>query len=589
MEDSPVERIKRKLNILDVISPYVQLKKAGKSYKGKSPFNVEKTPSFFVHPDKGFFYDFSAGFGGDIFTFIQRIENVSFPEALKILAEKAGVSLTQTSSKEFKKYDQLIAIHEDIAKWYHENLLKNENAINYLKNERGLSVETIKKFFLGFAPNAWEEGYKFLRKKYNDEIIFESGLIVKKEEGKIYDRFRSRIMFPLFNERGKVVAFSGRIFAIEHSAKYMNSPETLLYKKSSLLYPYHLAKSSLSKKGFAILVEGQFDVVLSHQYGYENTLAISGTGLTDQQLKLLKRFTSHIYFALDSDSAGMRATRRSVKMAYNHDFEVSILSLPKGKDPADILKHSKDAWDIIVSEPIEYIDFEIHNILSPEDSFHRRYLIIKEEIFPVLASLGSRMKQEFQLEKLARFLGMSREAVYDDFLIFLKKFKSGKSNEINEKELDTLSFSQGKEKKIWNEEEQKKESLLFLYALHELFQVDFSLFVQRIYKLLHYVFGKLDFQFSSLSQEEKNMILFVVEEEGMSAYKIMRKIFDSLVFLRILSLERELDLVEREINGKLKLEEGDIPKELFRRNQKILEELNYLKNVSYEDYDEKNM
>jgi len=585
MKRSVVDLIKEKLNILDVVSPYVELKKAGRSYKGKSPFNMERTPSFFVHPDKGFFYDFSAGFGGDIFTFIQRIERVDFPTALKILAERAGVPLQSDPryERERKERDELIRIHEDAAKWYEARLAERKDALSYLK-ERGVSDASIRQFRIGFAPSSWDALFRHLReeKGYAPEQLVRSGLVGKREQGGYYDRFRSRILFPLFNEKGEVIAFSGRIFGEDHPAKYLNSPETPLFEKSKLLYPYHLAKASLAKDDRAILVEGQFDVVLSHQAGYRNTLAVSGTALSPYQLSLIKRFTKRVSFALDADAAGMRATRRSVALAYRYGFEVSILVLPKGEDPADIIRRSKDAWDIIVSEPVGYIDYEILRASEEVKDFHSRARFVREEIFPVLAEMESAIQRDHELEKLASFLGTSSEAVRDDFRTFLSEWKPSEQEEFPSQRGKEGTEEERKGGSSVDRSEVERELKLFLVAQRELFPDAFLESEARYRSLAEKLgWGELDTVLDTIPQEEKEMILFVVEEEGMTGKQLSQKIFDSFLFLRKLQLEERYAELEERIRQESAQGTDHIPRELIQESQEILRELDQLKNGEF--------
>ncbi len=581
------ELIKERLNILDVVSPYVELKKSGKSYKGKSPFNVEKTPSFFVHPDKGFFYDFSAGFGGDIFTFIQKIERVDFPEALRLLAEKAGVSLDERKSpSEYNERARLLALHEDLTNWYHEQLMKNTDALDYL-HSRGLTNETIVHFRLGFAPKEWGSAVSFLTTRgYSKEEIVKSGVGVEKKDGTLFDRFRSRILFPLFDTQGRVVAFSGRIFQDDHPAKYLNSSETILFEKSKILYPYHLAKSAFSKNDLAILVEGQFDVVLSHQAGYENTVAVSGTGLSDEQLSLIARFTKHIALALDADRAGIRAARRAVKMAYARDFDVSLIILSEGEDPADTILRSKEKWDLLVKEAVDYIDFEIQGALRGKFNFSQKLTLLQEEVFPVLAVMKSALKREHAIERLAHFLGMSKESVADDFRRYLETVgplvRKDASFELSQTSLTSSQHAVGEpSRKVPSEEERRdteREVKLFIYAL---LQKDPLIGGkdEELRSLIERVFGGEDIEtlIAPLPEEEKEMVLFVVEEEEMTTKYLRKKIFDSLVFLRILQLEKRAREIDEEIK-QLSVHAPDrVPVELMKESQEVLSELNLLR------------
>ncbi len=577
------ELIKERLNILDVVSPYVELKKAGKSYKGKSPFNVEKTPSFFVHPDKGFFYDFSAGFGGDIFTFIQKIERVDFPEALRILAERAGVSLDERqSSSEYNERARLLALHEDLTNWYHEQLMKNTDALDYL-HSRGLTDGTITHFRLGFAPKEWGSAVSFLTTRgYSKEEIVKSGVGGEKKDGTLFDRFRSRILFPLFDTQGRVVAFSGRIFQDDHPAKYLNSPETILFEKSKILYPYHLAKSSFSKNDLAILVEGQFDVVLSHQAGYENTVAVSGTGLSEEQLSLIARFTKRIALALDADRAGIRAARRAVKMAYARDFDVSLIILSEGEDPADTILRSKEKWDLLVKEAVDYIDFEIQGALRHKLDFSQKLKLLQEEIFPILAVMKSALKREHAIGRLAHFLGMSKESVADDFRHYLGT-AGPLTQESSSFELPQTSSTTVREssRNIPVEEERRdteREVKLFIYALSQKDPLAIEK-DEELRSLAERVFSgeSIETLTASPPEEEKEMILFVVEEEEMTTKYVRKKIFDSLVFLRILQLEKRAKEIDEEIK-RLSVRTPDrVPVELMRESQEVLSELTTLR------------
>ena len=410
--------IKDKINILDVVTPYVKLEKAGKTWKGKSPFNNEKTPSFFVNPEKGFFYCFSSGKGGDIFTFIQEMEKIEFGEALKLLAERAGVTLhnTQHTHEEHSHEQRLFDILDVATKWYEVNLRKNKDAIDYLLS-RGLTKDTIIKFRIGFAQDSWRDVYEYLKhKKYTDSDIEQVGLIIPKQGSGYYDRFRSRIMFPLFDARGRVVGFSGRIWGDDdNAAKYINSPEGLLFDKSSVLYGYHTAKSAISKANACILVEGQFDVLMSQQAGHINTVAISGTGLTDGHIAMISRFTDTLILSLDSDNAGIKATRRSVIAAYQKGLKVKVAVLDHGYDPADVIKTSPAAWDVAIADAQHYIDYRLLIYNREKHSFEEKMDLIQKDIFEFVAYINSAVLQDSFLQKISLFLGVSVESVRKDF------------------------------------------------------------------------------------------------------------------------------------------------------------------------------
>jgi len=453
MTTNHTEMIKDKLSILDVVSSYVSLEKAGKTWKGKSPFTNERTPSFFVSPDKGFFYCFSSGKGGDIFTFIQEIERVDFRESLKILAEKAGIDLGSQDSHSINT--TLYTILDEVTKWYEVNLRKNKDVVEYLL-ERGLTKETIVKFRVGFAKDSWSDVYDYLKKKgHSDNDIKLCGLIVEKDKGGYYDRFRSRIMFPIMNSRGRVVGFSGRIFnedPDQKGAKYVNSPEGPLFDKSKLLYGYHTAKSEISKTQQCIMVEGQFDVLMAQQVGSVNTVAVSGTGLTDEQITLIKRFADTIVLCFDSDNAGIKATKRSVLKAYEHGLKVKVVVLPLGQDPADTIKSSSAKWETAIADAQDYIDYrlELFEKQKPEASFEEKHTLVTTELFTFVYLLKSSVLQDKVVQTISLFLGVNSASVQDDFKNFSpdsetqEVHKQKLSVDKNENKL-TTSPSEGKE------------------------------------------------------------------------------------------------------------------------------------------------
>lgn len=355
-----VQEIKERLNIIDVISGYIRLTKAGVNYKALCPFHNEKTPSFMVSPSRQNWHCFGCGEGGDIFTFVEKIEGVEFLEALKILAEKAGVRLRRDDPKVRSEKDRLYEICETSTQFFTASLNKANVILGYL-HQRGLQDQTIDEWRLGYAPDSWDSLLSFLQTKgYKDAEIEKAGLILRGV--KYHDRFRNRLMFPIFDMNGRVIAFSGRIMTDilpsktekANSGKYINSPETSLYNKSRTLYGLNRAKTDIRKADKVILVEGQMDVILPWQDGVKNIVATSGTALTENHLLILKRLTGNLVLAFDMDEAGTRATERGDLAAVSSGFNVSVVSLLKDKDPADFVKeHSGEFLKLIDSaEPI---------------------------------------------------------------------------------------------------------------------------------------------------------------------------------------------------------------------------------------------
>lgn len=499
--------IKDKLNIVDVVGSYVKLEKAGKTYKGKSPFTNEKTPSFFVSPEKGFFYCFSSGKGGDMFTFIQEIERVDFRESLKILAEKAGITLEQTKEnlQELTRTQLQYRILDDATKWYEIHLRKNPSVVEHLLS-RGLTKETMVKYRLGFALDSWRDMYEYLKsRKYSDADIEAVGLSIKKDGGGYYDRFRSRIMFPLFDGRGRVVGFSGRIFGEEtekSGAKYVNSPEGPVFNKSKVLYGYHFAKSMMSKEDACILVEGQFDVLMAQQSGYIHTVAISGTGLTDDHITMIKRFTDTILLALDSDKAGIKATRRSVLAAYKHGMSVQVVIMPEGMDPADTIVKSKAQWDVCVADAKDYLDYRLELANRAELSFEKKKVLVDNDLFTFIALTKSAMVQDRMLQKIALFLGVSIEAVRNDF----KSFSP-------DEEFDSTITLASEEKSGSAPSTQERILYLELYIQDQKITIDPE--IQKKQQELYRDIYKSDLlaDISVVPEVTKNLQLFILQEQ----------------------------------------------------------------------------
>lgn len=363
-----VQLIKERLNITDVISGYLRLQKAGVNFKANCPFHNEKTPSFMVSPPRQSWHCFGCGEGGDIFTFVEKIENIEFREALRMLAEKSGVKLEYGDPKIRSEKDRLHEICEFAAEFFTyslnnlNSLLKINNTdknpiLDYLY-KRGLKDETIGEWRLGYAPDSWDSLLNFLKTKgYKEPEIEKSGLVLRSQ--RYHDRFRNRLMFPIFDISGRVVAFSGRIMSdIIHSkteksdsGKYINSPETPLYSKSRILYGLDRAKAEIRKADKVILAEGQMDVILPWQDGVINIVATSGTALTEEQLLILKRLTNNLVLAFDMDEAGFRATKRGVDLAQSLGFNISVVSLAEGKDPADFVKERPGIFLELANSP----------------------------------------------------------------------------------------------------------------------------------------------------------------------------------------------------------------------------------------------
>lgn len=411
-----IQEIKERLPIEEVVSRYVKLEKTGINMKGVCPFHNEKTPSFFVAPHRGSFMCFGCGKKGDIFNFVQEIEGLEFFDVLKKLAEEAGVQL-DTQSNEKKENENAYTILERACLFFETRLTQSIEAQDYLKS-RGLTDATIKQFRIGYIEEGWHALHDELKKHHNEKEILESGLVIKNEKGNIYDRFRDRIMFPIFDSRGKVIAFTGRVLHQEtkETPKYVNSPETQLFSKSHVLYGLNFAKQSIRKHNFVVLVEGQMDVIMSHQMGYSNTVASSGTAFTPDQLQIIKKQTSHLVLAFDSDSAGLATTAKVWEMAIAQDMDVKIAFYQDAKDPADIIKENSDEWKNIIKQSIHLIEFVTHLVAKIKDE-RKRIKAYQDKLLPLIKQVHTYSEKNFFINKIAELLSMNSSIIWSDVSI----------------------------------------------------------------------------------------------------------------------------------------------------------------------------
>jgi DNA primase len=463
---SPSEEIKNKLDIVEVIGQYLKLQKVGANYKALCPFHKEKTPSFLVSPTRQIWHCFGCNLGGDIFTFVMKIENIEFKEALEMLAKKAGIKLSYESPQARSQKQRLIDINKEAASFFEKNLYQNKEVVEYL-HQRGLKDETIKEFCLGWALDDWQALSSFLIKKgFKPEEIVAAGLAISKkepiainnksqkvnyeiQEKDIYDRFRARIMFPIDNSSQQIVGFTGRVFQgkqllktikdIERIGKYVNTPQTLIFDKSTILYGLSRSKPYLRSQEETLLVEGQMDFLAAWQEGIKNTIATSGTALTPYQLKILKRYNSTLILGFDMDEAGERAAERTIELALAKEFNIKILRLEEGKDLADYLlsKEKKEKSKLINQiEPIMDFYFERAQKIGDQNSIEGKKLIASY-FLPKIKKLTNALDRSFWLNKLSRFLNISEQALEDELN---KLSKEGLSTEILDKDESLYQF-----------------------------------------------------------------------------------------------------------------------------------------------------
>ncbi|MEX2033066.1 MAG: DNA primase [Candidatus Colwellbacteria bacterium] len=467
-----VQQIKDKLDIIDVISGYLKLTKSGINYKARCPFHNEKTPSFFVTPERQIWHCFGCSKGGDMFGFIQDIEGVEFRESLQILAQKAGIKLEfrQSADSDFATKDDKAVLYEicETSARFFEKQLNNSNAgkraMEYLKN-RGLTDETMKDFRLGFAPSpavaGWDSLSRFLRDcGYKDNDIIDAGLAIKREgANSVYDRFRSRIVFPISDLNGQVVGFTGRVFSAEggpasggeESAKYINTPQTAIYDKSRILYGLDKAKTEIRREDKCVMVEGNMDALMSYQSGVKNVIATSGTALTQSHLKIIQRYTPNLGFCFDTDQAGAMATRRGIGLALANGLNVKVVEIqdPECKDPADYVKKYGTGWADAVSKAKPVLEFYFDKAkigFNPNSADSKKIVI--SILAPFIKRLTSRVERSHWVSQLAFLLRAKEEAVEADLAsakddlpgeLFIQTAVASEELPKSEKEDDILS------------------------------------------------------------------------------------------------------------------------------------------------------
>ncbi len=432
---SVIDEIKQRLDIVDVVSDYVTLQKAGRNFKALCPFHTEKTASFFVFPERQSWHCFgSCGTGGDIFSFMMKKEGINFSEALKILADRAGVTLVtrQKERAEDREAERLYQMNEAAARYYHYLLLNAkpaEVARRYL-NERGISKETIDSFELGFSPDSWDALRQHLiSRDYKGDELVTAGLVVEKDGEASYDMFRNRLMIPIRDEKGRVAGFGAR--ALDDSTpKYLNSPQTAVFDKSGILYGIDRARVAIREQSLAVIVEGYMDVLTAHQYGVANVVASMGTSLTEKQIGIIKRLTKNLILALDADAAGDEATLRGLQVA-RQAFRVrtatmpdslggisklrgslKIIHLPRGKDPDEVIRENPQHWQIMVDGATSLMDYFFEAVTSKLDlGKDEGKADAAEQLLPLISEIADSVERELYLNKLAHLLGVDEKTL----------------------------------------------------------------------------------------------------------------------------------------------------------------------------------
>ncbi|MFA7192476.1 MAG: DNA primase [Candidatus Paceibacterota bacterium] len=579
MSLSVVPTIKERLNIVDVLSSYITVEGSGKNFKAKCPFHNEKTPSFYISPERNSYYCFGCGAKGDIFSFVEHFEGTDFLGALKILASRAGVPLTDTnSSRESRdEMERLYDCMEEATKYFQSELLKNPEARLYLM-DRGVNDESIENFRIGYVPNSWRSASDHLLKKRFTKIEIENVGLIKTKEDSFYDRFRGRIMFPISDSSGRVIAFSGRIFGRpdEEEAKYLNSPDTKLFNKSNVLFGIDRAKNAIRTRGYSIIVEGQLDLVLSHQAGFTNTVATSGTALADavntadsrvNNLGLLRRLSPNIIFAFDGDNAGVRACGRGAMIALGLDMQVKVALLPTGEDPADIIKKDSENWKNIIKNSVNIITFYLSRINDETTDLRTRGRKVREVIFPYLSMIKSSIELDAYIQEIAKVTGINQKAINDDFQDFLKVHtprlevkevvNQVKKDEAVPRKIILLKRLFG----IYNWKKENKE----IYNL-----------VDKFSKSINEVFGDNYFEdMYSDHKDEADSLSFEVEMwYGGKIDTLSKDVVELLLNTEEELIKERLVIISSKINSS----PDSLPKDLIKEYQILTQKMEYIKN-----------
>ncbi len=417
--ENQIKEIKERINITDVVAGYVTLKKSGDNFVGLCPFHNEKTPSFTVNEKKGVFHCFGCGAGGDVISFLTRIRNEGFNDTVRYLANIAGVQLEESTSD--KNRHTYYSINEQLANYYHNLLFSDpagKKAFKYLTVERGLSTKTINDSLVGYAPNRWDTAVSFLKtNKLPIPMAIDIGIIMKKQSGNDYfDRFRGRIMFPIKDYRGRVIAYGGRMFEGEEP-KYLNSPDSDIYKKGMSLYGIDVAKPHIDKMGYALFVEGYMDVLLLHQHGFKNAVATTGTAVSLYHINTVSRYAHHIVFLFDGDEAGEKAALRTLEVMINSDIEGKFALLPHGYDPDTfVIKNGSDALNKLITNAESLFEYYVKKTLKGASGDIAGKLKAINSVIVLLNRIqGSPVKQELYIKKLSELSGISESSIKNSF------------------------------------------------------------------------------------------------------------------------------------------------------------------------------
>lgn len=558
-----IQKIKEQNDIVDIISETVKLKRTGRNFSGLCPFHNEKSPSFSVSQEKQIYKCFGCGEAGNVISFVMKTKNMQFLEALRYLADRANIHLdfgNKENNKTAQKKDLLYKINVEAARFFFSNLMNNQKSKEYFLN-RGIRIETIKRFGLGYANDSWNNLIYHLRKRgFSEELMAEAGLIsINKEKGTKYDRFRNRVMFPVFDYRGKVIGFGGRVLD-DSKPKYLNSPETLVFQKGTNLYGLNFALKSNMQERYFIIVEGYMDLIALHQSGITNVVASLGTALTINQARLLKRYADKVVISYDADMAGQMATMRGLEILRNAGFDVRVLSIPKGKDPDEFIKsNGKEAFLKLVNTAEPLIDYRLRKA-EEGINFRNTEAIIKysQNVMEIIADLNP-LEKDVYIKKASENTGIKEQALYD---ILGKKLNGAMDNNKNR-------FISENEKKIHAEAGYiKAERSLLKFMITE---------AEYLFYIMERI-SKKDF----ILEEHKQIFTVIIEGKGENINNIISylesKLNSAETIAELVKIKECKIFLDGDVNKQIddfiheiKTQNLKIEIENLKRQQKVLE------------------
>ena len=566
--DKEVQQLLDKLDIVQVISEYVTLKKTGANYKGLSPFREERTPSFVVSPAKNIFKDFSTGIGGNVITFYMRINNITFVEAIEELSRKYNIAVSKISRKndenksEYNKYFEILS---KVERYYTENLIANKEAINYIES-RGFKEEDIRRYGIGFSSNNWDDLYKYLIKEGYAEIdLIELGLVKKNDNGNVFDLFRNRIMFPITNPLSKTIGFGGRIIdSNEHVPKYLNSPDSLVFNKGKELFGLTNRGQDIRKKGYAILMEGYLDVLTSHKYGFSSSVASLGTSLTEDQVLLLKKYTNNIIIAYDNDEAGKDAIIKAIYILKKYNFKIKCLIInDKIKDPDEFIrKHGKKEFTRILKTSIEafdylYIEFS-KNVDLKNDTAKMGLLFKLKDFFSVVSSSAERdiyinkLSQELSIEKSGIIKEFESLGIYKKSKIIKKlekiSIETKKKSKYDELEETTLRLMLKNSNMLDKFKEKKFENIIYMDIFEKMEKIEFNInklkdqeFEEEEEKIIFNLSSEADTKIENIENYFKDTFVGWFKRELIESKDKLR--VNQQKYLKLRDIEEELKVI----------------------------------------------